>query len=885
MPVRTPGRLSAYCREALPLLWRESDGAATMEAVRAIVETDKWTSFDRYHDTTRTLMKGFEAAGADAEVYAARTGGPMGSGRWVIQEAQDVAAVTVDVVRPHRERIADYRDNPWHYVKWSTSTPSEGMVNDLAVVDSQEELDRLPRNGLAGKMVLTHLGVYRQVRQWADKGAVGLLIDPPVSGAPGATAWTSFGWGGVSIAAGSARLVGVAIPHETGQKLRGLVKRGGRIVLKTRVDIRRHVGAHDVVSGIVWGAGDPDDEVWAIAHSAEPGAVDNASGVAACLEIARILESLIAAGRLPRPKRTIRLLCGYECYGFFHYLEHAPRGQTPLAGVCIDCVGLEPSRCSRRLEWHATIPMSAGFVDAVGETIVRAALRQHNPGYRCWPRPFVSTSDTLIADPKYGFPCPWLTTYRKGSPGYEGYHSSADTADLLCADGLAVAATAMAGYLHFLADAQSADVAQLATWETERTLARVAAAHKKLSPAQAEFVRCRHRLSTERLTRWMWGGDRAAILLHLADCERRVAEAVAARTSRRTRRTRKTLGLRRVPRRKAPLSPTLENTPAEIADRIRSTKLPAWALFWADGERTLAQIAEAVSCELDQPVDPEQVGRFFEAHQDLGYVDLIEPRHMASKTQLVRDLKALGLRHGMDVMVHSSLSSIGHVKGGPGTVVDALLAAIGKRGTLVMPSFNHSRAEVFNPMATPTTNGAIPDALWRRPEAVRSLHPSHPVAAIGPRAEELTRGHLEVGIWEQDSPIGRLIHSGGYVLSIGLAAEARTAYHVAENAMGCRCVDPFGSQCYIVDGDGRVQAVRGLAWRGERCPVAPSDANAVLDRQGLQAHGTVGHADATLVKAKDLYDVRRKQLRRACPVCKVKPKPYTWPRRGRPRGG
>jgi aminoglycoside 3-N-acetyltransferase len=100
----------------------------------------------------------------------------------------------------------------------------------------------------------------------------------------------------------------------------------------------------------------------------------------------------------------------------------------------------------------------------------------------------------------------------------------------------------------------------------------------------------------------------------------------------------------------------------------------------------------------------------------------------------------------MDLMVHSSLSRLGHVAGGAGAVNEALLDALGPQGTLLMPSFNHGNARVYNPLATPSTNGAITDALWRRPDAVRSIHPTHPVAAIGPKADAWCRNHLEVGV-------------------------------------------------------------------------------------------------------------------------------------------
>jgi ABC-type transport system substrate-binding protein len=49
---------------------------------------------------------------------------------------------------------------------------------------------------------------------------------------------------------------------------------------------------------------------------------------------------------------------------------------------------------------------------------------------------------------------------------------------------------------------------------------------------------------------------------------------------------------------------------------------------------------------------------------------------MVTPRRLLRDLHALGVRPGMDVMVHSSLSKIGHVVGGAEAVVDALLAAV-----------------------------------------------------------------------------------------------------------------------------------------------------------------------------------------------------------------
>ncbi|MBM3263705.1 MAG: hypothetical protein FJY97_09830 [candidate division Zixibacteria bacterium] len=65
--------------------------------VDTIVATDRWNSFDRFHETTKTLVQGYEAAGTRTEVYAIQTGGQADTGRWVIREASDVIGATVDI--------------------------------------------------------------------------------------------------------------------------------------------------------------------------------------------------------------------------------------------------------------------------------------------------------------------------------------------------------------------------------------------------------------------------------------------------------------------------------------------------------------------------------------------------------------------------------------------------------------------------------------------------------------------------------------------------------------------------------------------------------------------------------------------------------------------
>jgi aminoglycoside 3-N-acetyltransferase len=53
--------------------------------------------------------------------------------------------------------------------------------------------------------------------------------------------------------------------------------------------------------------------------------------------------------------------------------------------------------------------------------------------------------------------------------------------------------------------------------------------------------------------------------------------------------------------------------------------------------------------------------------------------------RLVEDLRRLGIPEGRPIIIHSSLSALGWVAGGPIAVVDALVDAFGPTTTLVMP--------------------------------------------------------------------------------------------------------------------------------------------------------------------------------------------------------
>lgn len=58
-----------------------------------------------------------------------------------------------------------------------------------------------------------------------------------------------------------------------------------------------------------------------------------------------------------------------------------------------------------------------------------------------------------------------------------------------------------------------------------------------------------------------------------------------------------------------------------------------------------------------------------------------------TKLDLLADLAALGVCPGDGIFVHASMRSVGQVFGGPRTVVEILIEAVGETGLIGMPGF------------------------------------------------------------------------------------------------------------------------------------------------------------------------------------------------------
>jgi aminoglycoside 3-N-acetyltransferase len=139
-----------------------------------------------------------------------------------------------------------------------------------------------------------------------------------------------------------------------------------------------------------------------------------------------------------------------------------------------------------------------------------------------------------------------------------------------------------------------------------------------------------------------------------------------------------------------------------------------------------------------------------------------------------------GMRRGANLLLHSSLSSIGEVRDGPNAVIDGILDVIGTEGTLMVPTFNYWITPLFDPATTPGLTGVISEVLRKRQGAVRSLHPTHSFAALGPLGPRFVLAHEKAGALQIDSPVDRLAKAGGFTVLLGVRHDSNSSVHVGE---------------------------------------------------------------------------------------------------------
>jgi aminoglycoside 3-N-acetyltransferase len=207
------------------------------------------------------------------------------------------------------------------------------------------------------------------------------------------------------------------------------------------------------------------------------------------------------------------------------------------------------------------------------------------------------------------------------------------------------------------------------------------------------------------------------------------------------------------------------------------------------------------------------------------------------------------------LLVHTSFKALGPMENGPLGLIRALRDAIGKEGTLVMPTMTDGESR-FDPKSTPTSGmGITAETFWRQPGVLRSTHPGGSFAALGPLASHICAPQPLSPPHGPDSPPGRVHELGGQVLLLGVTHSENTTLHVAEAIAQV----PYSVEhpCVVeIDGAARTEMIAET----DHCCRRFAMMDDWLRERGLQREGKVGNADARLCASRDIVAVAVEKL-------------------------
>lgn len=171
---------------------------------------------------------------------------------------------------------------------------------------------------------------------------------------------------------------------------------------------------------------------------------------------------------------------------------------------------------------------------------------------------------------------------------------------------------------------------------------------------------------------------------------------------------------------------------------------------------------------------------------------------------------------GCDVMFHTSTMNIGKVAGGTKFLAERIEKTVDtSKHTLLLSALPYSFPHVdtvFDVRTAPVAVGAVNEYFALMDGAKRSLHPTHSVVAIGPRADEyVSAHHLDETPFGQNSPYRKLIENNGKIVMFGATMDNITELHAVEDMVGPLYPVKIYTETYdvkVVDYDGRELTVK-----------------------------------------------------------------------------
>jgi aminoglycoside 3-N-acetyltransferase len=185
---------------------------------------------------------------------------------------------------------------------------------------------------------------------------------------------------------------------------------------------------------------------------------------------------------------------------------------------------------------------------------------------------------------------------------------------------------------------------------------------------------------------------------------------------------------------------------------------------------------------------------------------------MYTKDSLIRDMEQTGIRKKGTLLIHSSMKAVGEVEGGADTVLDAFIEYM-KEGLLLFPahswSENNLSGGIYNPKTEISCVGILPNLFMKREGAIRSMHPTHSVTAMGSRAKAYVQRDNEAYTpCPQNGCFSGLYEENAQLLFLGATLKTNTFIHSIEERLDIpNRINPQARKIKLILEDGKVREI------------------------------------------------------------------------------
>ncbi|MDR2157386.1 MAG: DUF4910 domain-containing protein [Clostridiales Family XIII bacterium] len=482
-----------------------------LSVIRSLSAYHRLQASEAYRDAAKECRELLRGYGIPAEILSY----PAVYGRRYMSQSAfrewNCAGARCRMVTPEDRVLADFGADPIGVFQKSFPCDYRDRPLDVVLLDKGSGPDAYKDLSLRGKAVFIR-DDFNAYLDWAIRkgGAVGFLSDYVVENEGARTRremwnarkYTSFWWTKEE----DVKPFGFVLSPEEGERLAAQCRAVSAAheadpskpafpQITCFVDAEFRDGTFENVSAFL--PGETEEEVWILAHLChpKPSANDNLSGVSAAAEAMKAIRDLTESGRLPTPKRGIRLLLVPEFTGTFAYIESQGDLRRVKAAVNLDMVGGKQELGYGPLTLSDVPDALPSFSGALGSLILEE-LRRDVPGFSpAYRLPlfnsaecgFVSGSDNFIlSDPSVGIPTLMLSQWPD-----KFYHTNGDTPDVISPLLMKKASAFAASYAWFFAQLSLQDVRLVSTEllsRLQRRFVSVTARSDLSSPQQARAL-------------------------------------------------------------------------------------------------------------------------------------------------------------------------------------------------------------------------------------------------------------------------------------------------------------------------------------------------------------------------------------------------------------